>query len=44
VQISRLRQKIEVDAKKPLLIKTIRNGGYMFTAHVITVKEHEIKE
>lgn len=39
VQISRLRQKIEVDAKKPVLIKTIRNGGYMFTAQVTMVKE-----
>lgn len=27
VQISRLRQKIEIDKKKPALIKTIRNGG-----------------
>lgn len=35
VQISRLRQKIEVDAKKPVLIKTIRNGGYMFTAQIL---------
>ncbi len=41
VQISRLRQKIEVDAKKPILIKTIRNGGYMFTATVETIKENE---
>ncbi len=39
VQISRLRQKIEHDAKKPTLIKTIRNGGYMFTASVATLKE-----
>ncbi|MDI9818766.1 MULTISPECIES: response regulator transcription factor [unclassified Legionella] len=39
VQISRLRQKIETDAKKPALIKTIRNGGYLFTAHVLTLKE-----
>ena len=39
VQISRLRQKIEVDAKKPILIKTIRNGGYMFTAEVGSSKE-----
>ncbi len=43
VQISRLRQKIEVDAKKPALIKTIRNGGYMFTAHVSTLKESDTK-
>jgi two-component system OmpR family response regulator len=42
VQISRLRQKIEIDAKKPLLIKTIRNGGYMFSAQVTTVKEQDM--
>lgn len=41
VQISRLRQKIELDAKKPALIKTIRNGGYMFTARVVTLKESD---
>lgn len=41
VQISRLRQKIEVDAKKPVLIKTIRNGGYMFTSTVETQNENE---
>lgn len=43
VQISRLRQKIEADAKKPTLIKTIRNGGYMFTAQVMTLKESDAK-
>lgn len=43
VQISRLRQKIEVDAKKPVLIKTIRNGGYMFTAQVVTLKANGTK-
>ncbi|BCA96860.1 DNA-binding response regulator [Legionella antarctica] len=41
VQISRLRQKIELDAKKPVLIRTIRNGGYMFTARVVTLKESD---
>lgn len=41
VQISRLRQKIEPNAKKPALIKTIRNGGYLFTARVLAVKENE---
>jgi DNA-binding response OmpR family regulator len=41
VQISRLRQKIETDAKKPALIKTIRNGGYLFTARVMSIKESE---
>ena len=33
-QISRLRRKIEQDAKNPLLIKTIWGGGYCFTAEV----------
>lgn len=41
VQISRLRQKIELDAKKPILIKTIRNGGYLFTSPVLSFKENE---
>jgi len=40
VQISRLRQKLEIDAKRPVLIKTIRNGGYLFTSQVITSKEN----
>lgn len=39
IQISRLRQKIEPGTKKPLLIKTIRNGGYIFTAQVFPVKK-----
>lgn len=39
VQISRLRHKIEIDGKKPGLIKTIRNGGYMFTTDVVIIKE-----
>ncbi|CEG58754.1 winged helix-turn-helix domain-containing protein [Legionella fallonii] len=43
VQISRLRQKIEADAKKPALIKTIRNGGYMFTARVVSLKERDVE-
>ncbi len=34
IQVSRLRQKIEVDPKQPELIKTVRGGGYMFTAKV----------
>jgi len=41
VQISRLRQKIETDSKKPALIKTIRNGGYLFTANVLSSKNDE---
>lgn len=34
VLISRLRQKIEADPKKPLLIQTVRSEGYMFSAKV----------
>ena len=34
VHISRLRQKIEKDVRDPLLLKTVRMGGYMFTAKV----------
>jgi two-component system OmpR family response regulator len=34
VHISRLRQKIEADARDPVLVKTVRLGGYMFTANV----------
>ena len=34
VQVSRLRRKIEPDASDPTLIKTVRGGGYLFTADV----------
>lgn len=34
VQVSRLRRKIEPDASDPTLIKTVRGGGYLFTAEV----------
>lgn len=34
VHISRLRQKIERDPRDPELLKTVRLGGYMFTAVV----------
>ncbi|TGQ04465.1 response regulator transcription factor [Mesorhizobium sp. M2E.F.Ca.ET.219.01.1.1] len=34
VHISRLRQKIELDPRDPVLVKTVRLGGYMFTARV----------
>lgn len=37
IQISRLRQKIETNPKKPVLIKTVRCGGYLFTGHVTPV-------
>ena len=34
VLISRLRRKIEGDAHNPHIIKTVRSGGYLFTAAV----------
>jgi two-component system, OmpR family, response regulator len=34
IQVSRLRQKIEEDAKEPKLIKTVRSVGYIFSARV----------
>jgi two-component system OmpR family response regulator len=34
IQVMRLRRKIEVDPKEPQFIKTVRSGGYMFTAPV----------
>ncbi|WP_292533204.1 response regulator transcription factor [Methylocystis sp.] len=34
VLISRLRQKIEADPKKPLLIQTVRSENYIFSARV----------
>jgi len=33
-QVSRLRRKIELDPKNPLLIKTHWGGGYSFAAEV----------
>jgi two-component system, OmpR family, response regulator len=35
VQVSRLRYKLEEDPKNPELIRTVRNGGYIF-APVVT--------
>jgi two-component system, OmpR family, response regulator len=34
VRISRLRQKIESDPKQPMVIKTVRGGGYIFATDV----------
>ncbi|HEV2229462.1 MAG TPA: response regulator [Steroidobacteraceae bacterium] len=34
IQVSRLRRKIESDPKDPVLIQTVRSGGYLFTADV----------
>lgn len=36
VQVSRLRRKVEADPHAPALIKTVRNGGYFFSAAVET--------
>ncbi len=33
-QVSRLRKKLEVDPKKPSLIKTVWGGGYQFVADI----------
>ncbi len=41
VQVSRLRRKLEADPRNPELIKTIRSGGYIFTAAVERVGAHE---
>ncbi|HWZ64509.1 MAG TPA: response regulator [Steroidobacteraceae bacterium] len=34
IQVSRLRRKIEKDPKDPMLIQTVRSGGYLFTPDV----------
>jgi two-component system OmpR family response regulator len=34
VHVSRLRQKLEADPRDPSLLKTVRLGGYLFTAAV----------
>ena len=35
VQVGRLRRKIEADPQFPVLIKTVRSGGYVFCADVL---------
>jgi two-component system OmpR family response regulator len=37
VQVSRLRRKLEEDPKDPVLIQTVRSGGYVFTPEVAAV-------
>ena len=38
VQVSRLRKKLEKDPKEPTMIKTVRGGGYIFSAKVEKVE------
>lgn len=38
LQISRIRQKVEIDSKNPTVIKTLRNEGYLLTADVRYLK------
>jgi two-component system OmpR family response regulator len=35
VQVSRLRRKLELDSRRPSVIRTVRNGGYVFTPTVL---------
>ena len=35
VQVSRLRRKLDLDPSVPSIIRTVRNGGYMFTSTVL---------
>jgi two-component system, OmpR family, response regulator len=32
--VSRLRRKIEANPRRPVLIRTVRDGGYLLTAPV----------
>jgi len=38
IQVSRLRRKIEADPKSPVIIQTVRAGGYLFTPEVSPAK------
>ena len=39
VQVSRLRQRLTDDGKQPVLIKTVRNSGYVFSVEVVSSHE-----
>ena len=39
VQVSRLRQRLADDGKQPVLIKTVRNSGYVFAVEVVASHE-----
>jgi two-component system OmpR family response regulator len=36
VQVSRLRHRLREDAREPMIVKTVRNHGYVFAAQVDT--------
>lgn len=38
VQVSRLRQRLNEDAREPAIIKTVRGQGYVFAVHVEAAK------
>jgi two-component system OmpR family response regulator len=43
VQLSRLRRKMELDPTKPMLIKTVRGGGYLFAPVVVATRDDAAK-
>jgi two-component system OmpR family response regulator len=43
VQLSRLRRKLEVDPAQPVLIKTVRGGGYLFAPAVAVLSDKSTK-
>jgi len=38
-QVGRLRRKIESDPERPVLIKSVRAAGYVFTSSVVRDRE-----
>jgi two-component system OmpR family response regulator len=42
VQVGRLRRKLGDDPKNPMLIKTVRGGGYMFSP--LEIRERETSD
>lgn len=39
-QVARLRKKVERDASRPLLIKTVRGIGYILTENAVELDHH----
>jgi two-component system, OmpR family, response regulator len=44
VQVGRLRRKIEADPQLPMLIKTVRSGGYVFCADVLVASAESVAD